>query len=131
MPAPGALILVRHGQSVLNAQDRFTGLLDPPLTEAGRDEAATAGALLVSASFFPGAVFTSTLTRSRDTARIVLDVLGDPAVPVLAAWELNERSYGSLTGRARKELLSELGPDVFRFWRRSYYGAPHRCHGPN
>lgn len=124
MPAPGTLVLLRHGQSVLNAQDRFTGLLDPPLTEAGKDEAAAAGALLASASLSPGAVYTSTLTRSRDTARIVLDVLGDPSVPVLAAWELNERSYGSLTGRARKELLSELGPEVFRFWRRSYYGAP-------
>lgn len=112
MPAPGTLFLLRHGQSVLNAQDRFTGLLDPPLSSIGEDEAARAGALLASASFSPDTVYTSTLTRTRDTARIVLDVLGDPGVPgvpVLAAWELNERSYGSLTGRARRELLSELG----------------------
>lgn len=109
MPAPGTLFLLRHGQSVLNAQDRFTGLLDPPLSSTGEDEAARAGALLASASFSPDTVYTSTLTRTRDTARIVLDVLGDPGVPVLAAWELNERSYGSLTGRARSELLSELG----------------------
>jgi 2,3-bisphosphoglycerate-dependent phosphoglycerate mutase len=124
MPAPATLFLLRHGQSVLNAQDRFTGLLDPPLSPIGEDEASRAGALLSSASFSPDLVYTSTLTRTRDTSRIVLDVLGDPGVPVLAAWELNERSYGSLTGRARRELLSELGPEVFRFWRRSYYGAP-------
>jgi 2,3-bisphosphoglycerate-dependent phosphoglycerate mutase len=124
MPAPGALFLLRHGQSVLNAEDRFTGLLDPRLSPAGKDEAALAGALLASASFSPDIVYTSTLKRTRDTARIVLDFLGDPGVPVLAAWELNERSYGSLTGRTRRELLSELGPEVFRFWRRSYYGAP-------
>jgi 2,3-bisphosphoglycerate-dependent phosphoglycerate mutase len=124
MPAPGTLFLLRHGQSALNAQDRFTGLLDPPLTRAGEDEAAAAGALLASASFSPDAVYTSTLSRTRDTARIVLDVLGRPDVPVIPAWELNERSYGSLTGGSRQELLSELGPEVFHFWRRSYYGAP-------
>ncbi|MBT2531362.1 2,3-bisphosphoglycerate-dependent phosphoglycerate mutase [Arthrobacter sp. ISL-48] len=124
MPAPGTLVLLRHGQSVLNAQDRFTGLLDPPLTPLGEDEAARAAALLVHSSFSPGTVYTSTLTRTRATARIVLAILDAPNVPVLAAWKLNERSYGSLTGRARGELLSELGPEVFRFWRRSYYGAP-------
>jgi len=124
MPTPGSLVLLRHGQSVLNAQDRFTGLLDPPLSSTGENEAARAGAQLASASFSPATVYTSTLSRTRDTASIVLDVLGDPDVPVRAAWELNERSYGSLTGKARSELLSELGPDVFHFWRRSYYGAP-------
>lgn len=124
MPAPGTLFLLRHGQSVLNAQDRFTGLLDPALSSIGEDEAARAGTMLASASFSPDIVYTSTLTRTRDTARIVLDVLGYPGVPVLAAWELNELSYGSLTGRPRSELLSELGPEVFHFWRRSYYGAP-------
>lgn len=124
MPAPGTLILLRHGQSVLNAQDRFTGLLDPALTQAGKDEAATAAALLAAASFSPDVVLTSTLSRTRATASIVVCVLGCRAVPVIAAWELNERSYGSLTGRARGELLGELGPEVFWFWRRSYYGAP-------
>ncbi|QCO96572.1 hypothetical protein FCN77_01090 [Arthrobacter sp. 24S4-2] len=84
MPAPGTLVFLRRGQSVLNAQKRFTGLPDPPLT--------------------------------RDTTRMVLDVLGAAAAPSLAAWELNERSNGSLTGRDRSELLSELGPEVFRFW---------------
>lgn len=123
MPVPGTLVLLRHGQSVLNAEDRFTGLLDPRLSPAGKDEAALAGALLASSSFSPDAVYASTLRRTRHTARIVLDVLGAEAA-VLSAWELNERSYGSLTGRARGELLSELGPEVFRFWRRSYYGAP-------
>ena len=124
MPAPGSLILLRHGQSVLNAQDRFTGLLDPPLTAAGKGEAEAAGKLMASADFHPDAVYTSTLSRTRDTARIVLSVLGQATAPATAAWEMNERSYGSLTGRNRSELLSELGPEVFHFWRRSYYGAP-------
>ena len=124
MPAPGTLVLLRHGQSVLNAQDRFTGLLDPALTAAGEDEAFRAGALLASAGFSPDLVYTSTLMRTRDTARIVVGILGVSGVPVMPVWELNERSYGSLTGRERKELLSELGPEVFHFWRRSYYGAP-------
>ena len=124
MPAPGTLVLLRHGQSTLNAQDRFTGLLDPRLSPAGNDEAAFAGALLASSSFSPDTVYTSTLRRTRDTARIVLDLLGDPEAAVLSAWELNERSYGSLTGKARGELLTELGPEVFRFWWRSYYGSP-------
>ncbi|MGO4227453.1 2,3-bisphosphoglycerate-dependent phosphoglycerate mutase [Arthrobacter sp. YAF34] len=124
MPAPGTLLLLRHGQSVLNAQDRFTGLLDPPLTGTGENEAAEAGALLASASSFPAVVFTSTLSRTRDTARIVLDGLGRPDVPAIPAWELKERSYGSFTGGSRQELLSELGPEVLHFWRRSYYGAP-------
>lgn len=124
MPAPGTLVVLRHGQSVLNAQDRFTGLLDPPLSAAGKVEAASAAALLASALFTPDTVLTSTLRRTIDSARIVLARLGEPGVPVVPAWELNERSYGALTGRARGELLCELGPEVFHFWRRSYYGAP-------
>jgi bisphosphoglycerate-dependent phosphoglycerate mutase len=124
MPAPAALVLLLHGQSVLNARNRFTGLLDPALTRAGADGAARAGALPSSTSLSPDTVYTAIPTRSRDTARIVLDVLGGPDVPVLAAWELNERSYGSSTGRARRELPSEPGPEVFRFSRRSCYGAP-------
>lgn len=124
MPAPGTLLLLRHGQSVLNAENRFTGLLDPPLSAAGEEESAAAGALLASADFRPDVVYTSTLTRSRETARILLEVLDAPAAAVLTSWELNERSYGSLTGRSREELLSELGPEVFHSWRRSYDGAP-------
>jgi 2,3-bisphosphoglycerate-dependent phosphoglycerate mutase len=117
-------MVLRHGQSVLNAQDRFTGLLDAPLSAAGKAEAARAGTSLASAPFRPAVIYTSTLRRTVDTARLVLAALGNPAVPVVPVWELNERSYGALTGRARSELLCELGPDVFHFWRRSYYGAP-------
>lgn len=124
MSAPGRLLLLRHGQSTLNAENRFTGLLDPPLSAAGEEEAAGAGALLASAAFRPDVVFTSTLTRSRETARILLDTLEGRSVPVLVRWELNERSYGSLTGRSREELLRELGPRLFHSWRRSYDGAP-------
>jgi 2,3-bisphosphoglycerate-dependent phosphoglycerate mutase len=126
MPAPGTLVLLRHGQSPLNAQDRLTGLLDPPLTEAGEGEAACAATLgsLASSSFSRGSVCTSALLRTRDSAHLVLGVLCDAGVQVLGAWELNGHSCGSLTGRTGSELLRELGPGVFRFWRRSYYRAP-------
>lgn len=124
MPAPGALVLLRHGESALNAQGRFTGLLDPPLTAAGRAEARTAGQLIASADLHPHAVFTSTLQRAAETARIVLAAVGTPGVPIDTAWELNERSYGSLTGRDRAGLLQELGPGTFAAWRRSFHGTP-------
>jgi 2,3-bisphosphoglycerate-dependent phosphoglycerate mutase len=117
-------VLLRHGQSALNAAGRFTGLLDPPLTALGRAEAQTAAELLETAGLVPDTVFTSTLQRSAETARIVLDTLSIPAVPVVEAWELNERSYGSLTGRDRADLLREVGPAAFTAWRRSYRGAP-------
>lgn len=131
MPAAGNLVLLRHGQSVLNAQDRFTGLLDTPLSAAGKAEAARAGTSLASAPFSPAVIYTSTLRRTVDTARLVLTALENPAVPVVPVWELNERSYGALTGRARSELLCELGPEVFHFWRRSYYGRRRPCPGPS
>lgn len=121
---PGTLVLLRHGQSALNAAGRFTGLLDPPLTALGRAEAETAAGLLDAAGLCPDAVFTSTLQRSTETARIVLAALGAPEVPVAAAWELNERSYGSLTGRDRGQLRREVGEAAFTVWRRSYRGAP-------
>jgi 2,3-bisphosphoglycerate-dependent phosphoglycerate mutase len=121
---PGTLVLLRHGQSALNAAGRFTGLLDPPLTALGRAEAEAAAGLLDAAGLFPDAVFTSALQRSTETAQIVLDALGAPGAALETAWELNERSYGSLTGRDRAQLRLEVGQAAFTAWRRSYRGAP-------
>lgn len=121
---PGTLVLLRHGESILNAQGRFTGLLDPPLTHAGRAEAEAAAGLIGAAGLRPEAVFTSTLARARETARIVLAGLAAPEATVEQAWELNERSYGSLTGLSRARALAELGEARFTRWRRSWHGAP-------
>ncbi len=117
-------MLLRHGESALNAQGRFTGLLDPHLTGAGYTEARAAAHLMAAADLRVDAVFTSTLRRTAETARTVLACLGTPGVPCTEAWELNERSYGSLTGQARAQVLQELGPSAFTAWRRSYDGAP-------
>ncbi|GAA4659322.1 2,3-bisphosphoglycerate-dependent phosphoglycerate mutase [Arthrobacter cryoconiti] len=124
MTGQGKLILLRHGQSTLNAQGRFTGLLDPPLTPQGRAEAVHAADILVSAAFAPDTIFSSTMVRAVETGLLVSERLTGGTVPVRTAWELNERSYGSLTGRLKKELLAEFGPQVLHYWRRSLYAAP-------
>lgn len=122
---PGTLVLLRHGESDLNAQGRFTGLLDPSLTAAGRTEAKAAAALIAAARLTPQAVWTSTLARATETARIVLAALGTPHIPMERVWELNERSYGCLTGLSRSHALAQLGEPRFTHWRRSYHGKPH------
>jgi 2,3-bisphosphoglycerate-dependent phosphoglycerate mutase len=122
---PGTLVLLRHGESTLNAQGRFTGLLDPSLTAAGRAEAKAAAALIAAARLTPQAVWTSTLARATETARIVLGALGTPHVPQEQAWELNERSYGCLTGLSRAHAMAQLGQARYTQWRRSYHGTPH------
>ncbi|WP_427017366.1 2,3-bisphosphoglycerate-dependent phosphoglycerate mutase [Pseudarthrobacter sp. P1] len=123
MPGSGTLVLLRHGESALNAEGRFTGLLDPPLTCRGRDDADGAAALIAEAGLAPTRIFTSTLRRAIDTADIAARILGITRAPA-RAWQLNERNYGSLTGRCKAELLSEFGPEVMHFWRRTLYGTP-------
>lgn len=123
MPGSGTLILLRHGESVLNAQGRLTGLLDPRLSSTGLGEAAHASMMIASAGLLPEFIFTSTLTRATDTAGITARLLGLETVPA-RAWQLNERNYGALTGRSKAELWAEFGPDVVHYWRRTLYGAP-------
>lgn len=124
MPEPGILVLLRHGQSTLNAQGRFTGLLNPPLTARGREEALTAAQTLASCAFIPDIVFSSTMARAQQTGAIVNGILTSGRVPVQTAWELNERSYGALTGRRREDVVAEFGPRLLHQWRRSLTGAP-------
>ncbi|PYI65068.1 2,3-diphosphoglycerate-dependent phosphoglycerate mutase [Arthrobacter livingstonensis] len=123
MPGFGTLVLLRHGESVLNAAGRFTGLLDPPLTARGRCEAKDAARLLAEAGLLPTAIFSSTLVRATETADIVARTLGMAQQPV-RLWKLNERNYGSLTGRSKAELRTEFGEDVLHCWRRTLYGTP-------
>ncbi|MGH8910389.1 MAG: 2,3-bisphosphoglycerate-dependent phosphoglycerate mutase [Egibacteraceae bacterium] len=118
------LILIRHGQSEWNAENRFTGWVDSPLSDRGRDEAKRAGDRLAAQGVHVVRAFTSTLSRAIDTGQIILDVLGQGDLEQVRAWELNERFYGALTGRDKAQTASEFGEKQVRVWRRSYDIAP-------
>ncbi|MGH8886941.1 MAG: 2,3-bisphosphoglycerate-dependent phosphoglycerate mutase [Egibacteraceae bacterium] len=118
------LILIRHGQSVWNAENRFTGWVDSPLSERGRTEAKQAGDRLAVEGVHIDRAFTSTLRRAIDTGRVILDTLGQDDVPQEQAWELNERFYGALTGRDKAQTAEEFGEDQVRVWRRSHDVPP-------
>jgi 2,3-bisphosphoglycerate-dependent phosphoglycerate mutase len=119
----GTLVLVRHGESDFNAQDRFAGWLDVPLTTAGRAQAREVGRDLAQRGLLPDVVFTSPLSRARLTARLLLDAAGRPLRPVVAPW-LIERHYGALQGRRRVDVLAEVGHDRFHEWRRGWDVRP-------
>lgn len=121
---PGVLVLVRHGESVANAEDRFGGWLDYPLTARGRLQAEEAGRLIRDAGLTPAAVHTSLLTRAIDTADIVVGTSIRCAPGVARSWRLNERHYGALQGRRRRAVREEFGAELFSRWRRSYDLAP-------
>jgi 2,3-bisphosphoglycerate-dependent phosphoglycerate mutase len=118
------LILVRHGQSTWNAENRFTGWVDVPLTELGREEARTGGQHLAAEGVKVDRAFTSTLRRAIETGRIVLECLGQPDLEQAEAWELNERFYGALTGRNKAQTAEEFGAEQVHVWRRSYATPP-------
>lgn len=117
-------MLLRHGESTYNALGLFTGLLDAPLTEHGRDEARSAARLLPAANITPVVVHSSLLARARETAEIVSAGLGLPHLPLHATWRLDERNYGALTGRSKAAVLAEYGPENFLKWRRTSAGEP-------
>ena len=114
------LILIRHGQSQWNAENRFTGWVDTPLSDKGRDEARRAGQRLAEAGTQVDRAYTSTLRRATETGRIVLDTLGQSDLEQIEAWQLNERYYGALTGRDKAQTAEEFGEEQVRIWRRSY-----------
>lgn len=114
------LILIRHGQSEWNAQNRFTGWVDVALNDTGRAEAVSCGAQLAEADLAPDVAHTSLLRRSITTADLVLHEVGRHWIPVRRSWRLNERHYGALQGMNRKETLAEFGEDQFMDWRRSF-----------
>ncbi|MFI6693010.1 2,3-diphosphoglycerate-dependent phosphoglycerate mutase [Streptomyces sp. NPDC050433] len=118
------LILLRHGESVWNAADRFAGWVDVPLSDVGRKEAARCGALLAKAGLLPDVVHTSLLRRAISTADIALDIADRHWIPVQRTWRLNERHYGALQGRSREDVRTQFGDERFMAWRRSYDVAP-------
>ena len=114
------LILIRHGQSQWNAENRFTGWVDTPLSDKGTEEARRAGERLAAADVHVDRAYTSTLRRAVETGRIVLDGLGQSELEQIQAWQLNERFYGALTGRDKAQTAEEFGEEQVRIWRRSY-----------
>ncbi|MEP7291950.1 MAG: 2,3-bisphosphoglycerate-dependent phosphoglycerate mutase, partial [Chloroflexota bacterium] len=114
----GELILVRHGQSQWNLENRFTGWTDVPLSEAGIEEARHAGELLKAYHF--DHAFTSALTRAQETLRLILEVTGQTDVPTDRDQALNERHYGDLQGLNKEETATKFGKEQVHIWRRSY-----------
>lgn len=123
MPQPnGLLILVRHGQSQWNLENRFTGWVDISLTAEGEAEAQHAGELLKTYQF--AAAFTSALSRAQETLRIILEVIDQPDVPIQRDQALNERHYGDLQGLNKDETAAKFGKEQVHIWRRSYDVPP-------
>ena len=125
---PGALVLVRHGQSTFNADDRFTGLLDVPLSDVGVAEAGRAARLLADAvarepALAPRRVVTSPLVRASTTAAIVADALPGPP-PLAVEWRLVERHYGAFTDKPRDVVRRDYGEAAYWRYRRSYLHRP-------
>jgi 2,3-bisphosphoglycerate-dependent phosphoglycerate mutase len=120
----GTLVLLRHGQSTWNAENLFTGWVDVPLSETGEQEARRGGELLRAADLLPDVVHTSVLRRAISTANLALDVCDRHWIPVRRDWRLNERHYGALQGKNKKQTLAQYGEKQFMLWRRSYDVPP-------
>jgi 2,3-bisphosphoglycerate-dependent phosphoglycerate mutase len=122
--AVGTLVLLRHGESVWNAENLFTGWVDVPLSEKGEREARRGGELLRDAGVLPDVVHTSLLRRAISTANLSLDAADRHWIPVRRDWRLNERHYGALQGKNKKQTLDTYGEEQFMLWRRSYDVPP-------
>jgi 2,3-bisphosphoglycerate-dependent phosphoglycerate mutase len=118
------LVLLRHGQSVWNAKNLFTGWVDVPLSETGEQEARRGGELMREAGLLPDLVHTSVLRRAISTANLSLDACDRHWIPVRRDWRLNERHYGALQGKDKKQTLQQFGEEQFMLWRRSYDVPP-------
>jgi 2,3-bisphosphoglycerate-dependent phosphoglycerate mutase len=118
------LVLLRHGESTWNKENRFTGWHDVDLTERGRQEAAEAGRLLKEGGYVFDVAFTSVLKRAIKTLGIALDVLDQLWIPVVKSWKLNERHYGALQGLNKAETTAKHGDAQVKIWRRSYDVPP-------
>ena len=120
----GALVLLRHGQSVWNAENRFTGWVDVGLTERGVLEARRAGQLLTDAGIFPDVAYTSLLSRAIVTTNLALEKAERLWIPVERSWRLNERHYGALAGLDKAATTELYGAEQIHIWRRSYDTRP-------
>jgi 2,3-bisphosphoglycerate-dependent phosphoglycerate mutase len=118
------LVLVRHGQSEWNLKNLFTGWRDVELTDTGAHEARSAGKKLKAKGFKFGFAFTSALKRAQNTLDLMLDELGQTAIPIVRDQALNERDYGDLSGLNKDDARKKWGPEQVHIWRRSYDVAP-------
>ena len=114
------LVLLRHGESTWNKENRFTGWTDVELSDRGREEAREAGRLLRDGGYGFDIAFTSVLMRAIDTLDVVLDVLGPKGIPIVKIWRLNERHYGALQGLNKAETAAKHGEAQVKIWRRSF-----------
>lgn len=113
------LVLVRHGQSMWNLENRFTGWTDVELSEQGIKEAKEAGKVLKEKGFDFDVAYTSVLKRANDTLKYILEELGEKDIPVKKSWKLNERHYGALQGLNKDETKEKYGAEQVLLWRRS------------
>jgi 2,3-bisphosphoglycerate-dependent phosphoglycerate mutase len=120
----GKLILLRHGESEWNAKNLFTGWVDVRLSERGEREARRGGELLREHNLLPDVLYTSLLRRAIHTAQIALDACDRHWIPVHRNWRLNERHYGALQGKDKKQTLETYGEEQFKLWRRSFDVPP-------
>ncbi len=118
------LLLLRHGQSTWNLENRFTGWTDVGLTNQGRAEALSAGKLLLEGGYQFDLAYTSVLKRAIQTLWIVLEQMNLEWIPVSNAWQLNERHYGALQGLNKAEMAEKFGAAQVKIWRRSYDVPP-------
>ena len=118
------LILLRHGNSTWNQENRFTGWVDVDLSDQGRTEAKRAGQLLAESGLKPDLLYTSRLKRAIHTANIALAEAERSWIDVKRDWRLNERHYGDLQGKDKAETLAQYGPEQFQIWRRSFDVPP-------
>lgn len=118
------LVLVRHGQSTWNLENRFTGWTDVDLTEQGIAEAHNAGKLLKEGGYEFDIAYTSVLKRAIKTLNIIQEEMGLEWIPVVRAWQLNERHYGALQGLNKAEMAAKFGEEQVKIWRRSYDVPP-------
>ena len=120
----GTLVIVRHGQSAWNLENRFTGWVDVDITDAGRAEAVDAGQSLKASGVLFDEVHTSVLRRAIHTSWVILAELEVSWLPSFRSWRLNERHYGGLQGLNKSETAAEHGDDQVHIWRRSYDVPP-------
>ncbi|MEI8081668.1 MAG: phosphoglyceromutase [Actinomycetes bacterium] len=121
---PGTLVLLRHGQSAWNELNQFTGWVDVELTDLGVTEATAGGHMLADAGILPDVLHTSVLRRAIVTSELALHACERDWIPVSRTWRLNERHYGALQGKNKKQTLDEFGEEQFMLWRRSYDTPP-------
>ncbi len=118
------IVLIRHGESVWNEENRYTGWTDVALSEKGIEEAREAGRLLGEGGFIFDIAFTSVLKRAIKTLWTVLEEMDLMWIPVVNSWRLNERHYGALQGLNKRESAAKLGEEQVKLWRRSYDVPP-------